>query len=88
MYVDCPDLQGGDMTDIYARLFRYTARADFEPLENFLTESLGDLLERLTIADGSQLESFISDVLCGSEIPAPLAARILALLSWRGELRR
>ncbi len=76
------------MTDIYARLFRYTARADFEPLENFLTESLGDLLERLTIADGSQLESFISDVLCGSEI-LPLWQRgYMALLSWRGELRR
>jgi len=64
------------MADIYARLFLYTARADFEPLENFLTESLGDLLERLTTADRGLLESFISDVLCGSEIPAPQAARI------------
>lgn len=73
------------MTDIYARLFRYTARADFEPLENFLTESLSDLLERLTIADRGLLESFISDVLCGSGIPDPLKARIQGAkdLVWR-----
>jgi hypothetical protein len=37
------------MSDIYARLFRYAPRADFEPLENFLTEALGDFLERLTL---------------------------------------
>ncbi len=77
------------MTDIYAGLFRYTARADFEPLENFLTESLGDLLERMTIADRRLLESFISDVLCGPEIPAPLAARIYGdvKLTWRTQER-
>jgi hypothetical protein len=73
------------MPDIYARLFRYTARADFEPLENFLTESLGDLLERMTIADKGLLDSFVSDVLCGSEIPGSLNARIngAARLEWK-----
>jgi hypothetical protein len=73
------------MTDIYARLFRYTARADFEPLENFLTESLGDLLERMTTADRGLLGSFISEVLCGPKIPDYLKARIrdASRLEWR-----
>lgn len=37
------------MADLYKRLYKYRERAANAPLENFLTEALADILERLPI---------------------------------------
>jgi len=64
------------MTSLFTRLFKYTSRDGHSPLENFLTECLHCFLERLTAVDRKSLECFIAEVLCGSELPPALRARI------------
>lgn len=39
------------MSTLYGRLFRHRARADRQPLEDFLSEALADLLTRMPVAE-------------------------------------
>jgi hypothetical protein len=55
---------------LYYRLSKYAPTPGRTQVENFLTESLCDLLERMTVLDRRNVESFISDILVGSEPPS------------------
>lgn len=52
------DLRRCKMQSIYSRLFRYKARSDREPLEDFLSEALADLLSRMTTAEIQKILSW------------------------------
>jgi hypothetical protein len=62
--------------DLYSRLFKYAPLPHRTPLENFLTESLCDFLERMTAVDRKAVECFILDVLLGSHAPLPFQQQI------------
>jgi hypothetical protein len=49
---------------LYSRLFAYRQRKDRSPLENFLTEALCDLLNRLPATEGPE---FVADLLLPSD---------------------
>lgn len=42
-------------TNLYGRLFRYRSRENRAPLEDYLTEALADLLERVPVQDQAKL---------------------------------
>lgn len=50
---------------LYSRLFKYAPRPGRTQLENFLTESFCDCLERMTALDRSDVETFILDLFGG-----------------------
>src|SRR5271168_2664 len=72
---------------LYSSLFRYVPNESRSPLEDFLTEAIADLVNRLLEQKGAtrkKAESFISKVLCngsgGRDLEASLrSAKILKL---------
>src|SRR5579859_4809409 len=50
---------------LYERLFKYVPTKEHTQLENFLTESLCELLQRLTYADRASAMDFVTHVLLG-----------------------
>ena len=54
------------MMRLYSRLFKYAPLPQKTSLENFLTESLCDLLERITATDRRNVEKFAADLFLGS----------------------
>lgn len=68
------------MVSLYARLFRYRSRPDREPLEDFLSEALADLLGRMMIGD---VVDFL-DYAFRESGSAPVTAGLLgSVLEWR-----
>jgi hypothetical protein len=68
---------------LYSRLFRYRARSDREPLEDFLSEALADLLTRMPRATLSNMLEHAFD----GRLPTPLSEVIEgADLHWRTQV--
>jgi|ERR1022692_55036 hypothetical protein len=61
---------------LYSRLFKYAPRPGRTQLENFLTESFCDCLERMTVLDRKGVEAFILDSLGGSRFPLDFRDRL------------
>ena len=77
------------MNSLYTRLFKYSPREGYLPLENFLTECIGDFLTRLTVLDRQASELFISEVLGGSTMPSNLLVAVTSgrELQWKTQQR-
>jgi hypothetical protein len=69
---------------LFTRLFKYAPRDGREQIENFLTECLGDFLERMTEWDRPSVERFIAEVLFQSKMPVILRDKISrsSILRW------
>ena len=61
---------------LFSRLFKYAPLPGRTQLENFLTESLCDLLERMTVLDRKGVERFVLDALAGSRSPSGFRERL------------
>lgn len=74
---------------LYTRLFKYSPREGYLPLENFLTECLCDFLDRLTVFDRQASELFIFEILCGPNLPPELRIAIsrATILQWKTQRR-
>jgi hypothetical protein len=73
---------------LYSRLFKYSPRADRKPIENFLTEALYDLLERMTTLDRKCMEGFITEILVGSHAPESFHDTLTAARSLRWQTQK
>jgi hypothetical protein len=70
---------------LYSRLFKYGPRPGRTQLENFVTESLCDCLERMTALDRKSIERFVVEVLVCSRIPPAFGERLTnaKTLQWK-----
>jgi hypothetical protein len=71
---------------LYSRLFSYAPLPNRTQLENFLTESLCDWLDRITALDRKCLETFVVQCLAGSRgVPSTFRERLASArnLSWK-----
>lgn len=70
---------------LYSRLFKYAPLPNRTPLENFLTESLCDCLERMTALGRETVETFVVECLAGSQVPSSFRGRLTNArnLSWK-----
>lgn len=70
---------------LYSRLFKYAPLPDRTPLENFLTESFCDCLERMTVLDRKSAERFVMEALVGTDAPSEFRRRLSAAkeLCWK-----
>lgn len=74
--------------DLYSRIFKYAPRSDQKAIENFLTECLCDLLERMTALGRKCLERFIFELLVGSHSPSGFQNRLSSAASLRWETQK
>jgi hypothetical protein len=70
---------------LYEKLFRFSPTPTRTQLENFLTESLCDLLRRLAFAEKAAFEDFVCTVLLSSHPSARLIREQLQEARVRGQ---
>jgi hypothetical protein len=70
---------------LYSRLLKYAPQASRTQLENFMTESLCDWLDRVTALDRNSAETFVVQCLAGSRVPLAFKERLTTArnLSWK-----